>query len=518
MKKMVILFPYAFALYYVLNFFSLNPSLISAESFMKAVLFFFALAFVVHGAAWLTFKDKTKASLCALFFLVLFLSYLLIEEAVISFLHSMIGTEIARMVCAALIMGFFIYVIIWFKKSNSEFKVMYSFFLVFISALIIMPIFSLLQFNLAQKHFVRGEVEVPVAGKALTVEKEESPDIYHIVLDGYGRADVLEKYYDFDNSEFLEYLAEKGFIVRDNCMTNYIWTQCSVASMLSMDYLKPSDLNMNSSIYLMMDMLKNQGVGKILAEYGYNYVELASPIPTREEADIMRVYKKKTKALSYLIQITPLKYLWEEELVKGNQVVYDAWRNELLGKFDMVTRSVNKTEDPIYVFCHILLPHPPFVFSSAGDPVNPPRTFSINDCSDFLHAGGTHEEYRENYVQQLIFTNKKVQDTIDSIISCSERPTLIIISSDHGPRLLINQEKISGSQFDEAVPIFMAYRYSAGNSLQMEKINSPVNLYRVIMNCYLDTDYPILPYRFYYATWRNPLLCTEITMDVINTN
>ncbi len=36
-------------------------------------------------------------------------------------------------------------------------------------------------------------------------------DIYFIVLDGYGRSDVLKEFYEYDNSDFLRGLKEKGF-------------------------------------------------------------------------------------------------------------------------------------------------------------------------------------------------------------------------------------------------------------------------------------------------------------------
>jgi len=33
---------------------------------------------------------------------------------------------------------------------------------------------------------------------------ENPPDVYYIILDSYGRADLLEMAYDYDNTEFLK--------------------------------------------------------------------------------------------------------------------------------------------------------------------------------------------------------------------------------------------------------------------------------------------------------------------------
>lgn len=39
------------------------------------------------------------------------------------------------------------------------------------------------------------------------------PDIYYIILDAYGRGDVLQQLYGHDNAAFLECLGQKGFYV-----------------------------------------------------------------------------------------------------------------------------------------------------------------------------------------------------------------------------------------------------------------------------------------------------------------
>ena len=39
------------------------------------------------------------------------------------------------------------------------------------------------------------------------------PDVYYIILDMYGRDDVLKDRFSYDNSEFLKELEELGFVV-----------------------------------------------------------------------------------------------------------------------------------------------------------------------------------------------------------------------------------------------------------------------------------------------------------------
>lgn len=505
MKKYFLLFPYAFAFYYLLNFFSVNPVVLTMDAFLKAFFFFMATALVIHIVYWLLLKDRTKASVGALFFLVLFFSYILLEQVFLSLIGAAIPGNIGQILFAFIIVVFLGYVLYWLKHTTSELKAITSFLSIFIIILIIMPSYHLVQYAWAVKH----TISVPPIEIALNeVDVEQLPDIYHIVLDGYGRADVLKDYYGLDNSDFITYLEKKGFTVRDDCHTNYIWTQCSVASMLSMDYLKKSNVNFNLSGSILLNRLRTGGVGQILSNYGYKYIELSSPVPTQEGSDIMGLYKKDTNVFSHLLKRLPFKYFFGSTLGKNDSQMYNSWREQILDTLDKLESSAD-IQDPKYVYCHLILPHPPFVFDAQGIPVNPDRSFSINDCSDFLKSGGTISEYKRNYPQQLLYANELIRHTID-ILSANEK-SLIIISSDHGPRLLIDQESLEKSQFHEALPIFLAYRIPDPDTLKLEEIISPVNIYRVIINHYFNTDYPILPDKSYYSQWRYQHKFIDIT-------
>ena len=71
---------------------------------------------------------------------------------------------------------------------------------------------------------------------ALTLP-EQPPDIYYLVLDGYGRGDFLAEEFDFDNSAMLDFLGEQGFYVAERSRANYPMTLVSVASSLNYEYL-----------------------------------------------------------------------------------------------------------------------------------------------------------------------------------------------------------------------------------------------------------------------------------------
>lgn len=60
------------------------------------------------------------------------------------------------------------------------------------------------------------------------------PNIYYIIVDGYGRSDVLKDLYGADNSDFITFLERRGFFVATDARSNYSKTILSLASSLNM--------------------------------------------------------------------------------------------------------------------------------------------------------------------------------------------------------------------------------------------------------------------------------------------
>src|SRR5215211_3533742 len=72
-------------------------------------------------------------------------------------------------------------------------------------------------------------------------------DIYYIILDGYGRADMLQTIHGFDNSKFVNALEERDFVVASRSQSNYPRTIVSLSSSLNMQYLDKMSLAMGDS-------------------------------------------------------------------------------------------------------------------------------------------------------------------------------------------------------------------------------------------------------------------------------
>jgi len=98
---------------------------------------------------------------------------------------------------------------------------------------------------------------------------ERTPDIYYIILDGYGRADVLKESFRFDNSEFIDYLTRQGFFVASESLSNYpLASEPSMASSLTMRYLEIFEDP--------LPLVKENAVAQLLSKIGYQYVHVGS--------------------------------------------------------------------------------------------------------------------------------------------------------------------------------------------------------------------------------------------------
>ena len=105
-----------------------------------------------------------------------------------------------------------------------------------------------------------------------------SPDIYYIILDGYGRADMLQAVHGFDNSAFVDALEQRGFTVSSQSQANYPVTLLSLSSSMNMQYLDAMTAVMGDSYawWPIQGTLQHSQIRKNLESLGYKTVFFAS--------------------------------------------------------------------------------------------------------------------------------------------------------------------------------------------------------------------------------------------------
>ncbi|MCK4472467.1 MAG: sulfatase-like hydrolase/transferase, partial [Anaerolineae bacterium] len=335
-------------------------------------------------------------------------------------------------------------------------------------------------------------------------------DIYYIIVDAYARADILEEVYHFDNSEFLSYLAEKGFYVADKSVTNYPQTSLSLASSLNFMYLDGLAGQMGTETdnrQPLHVMIKNNKVFQYLRNHGYTFLAFSSGYGATEitNADIYMEPPKQWDISEFqeaLITLTPLSVF--------RKTFFDARRDRVTYAFDHIA-DATQVDGPTFAFVHVQVPHWPFIFDADGRPVEPHNGIGMRGDYEY-------DEFIEGYKNQLIFVNRRLQNAIDEILPRASDLPIIIIQSDHGPdaKLDYGGWRIEKTYLPERMSIFNAYYFPDQNYEALYESITPVNTFRVIFNNYFGADYELLGDRSYFASWSHPYLFTDVTDEMLS--
>ena len=171
-------------------------------------------------------------------------------------------------------------------------------------------------------------------------------------------------------------------------------------------------------------------------------------------------------------------------------------------------------KEPFFVFAHIVAPHPPFIFNKDGSfqSALANEDFSIGDGSEFTKSNPEKiGSYRTRYIEQLVFINQKILQTVDGILKQSIRPTVIILQGDHGPGSELDWKDAQKSNFKERLSILNAYYFSDQKYDQLYQSISPVNSFKVVFNKYFQSDYKLDPDKSYFSLWDKPYKFIDAT-------
>jgi hypothetical protein len=327
----------------------------------------------------------------------------------------------------------------------------------------------------------------PIIGKRRSASAGSPvPNVFVIMLDAYGRNDVLRDYFDFDNHVFLDGLKKRRFLVVPDSRSNYTHTIQSLASSLNVAYLDSTLTRAskdNRSTRVLVRMIKGNQVMRTFQASGYSTINLASPwlVTARFVAadSNLSVGGQFSRAQfeSMLLSRSVLG-----AFVAQYASLHLATYREALDFALERAAELAASKRPIFAFAHVLAPHPPFVFDSLGN--RPDRAV---DLYSYEQNGGAA------YVNEIRFLNKRILGLVDSILARSATPPIILIHSDHGPasapawlrsKSAFGEERTSNLVLVYA-PVTWYGDFYPGISL--------VNVYRVLLNRALGQGLEMLP-------------------------
>lgn len=512
--------PLCFTLFPILSLYAANIAEVTPAELLRPAALALGATLVLGLILAAALRNAPRAAVLLAAASFLFFSYgqlLLIQPLVQRVLYVLLtsGREVdPHVYCLPLWAGISVATIVLGLRSRRDFTPLATLLVLVGATLIAPPALTIA----THRGKTRRPLEAPPAPAAnpAPVPAADGPDIYYIVLDAYGRQDILKEFYGYDNEPFLRELEKRGFYIARQARPNYAQTPLSLASSLNMTYLDAvarAEGVRSRELGPLSRMVDRNAVAAFLRARGYRFVAITNEFPPTRVTSADLVLEGEppeapdmTPFDGLLLQKTPFAAIPHAE-----RSLYEQHRATIDGAFDRLA-GAPRLPYRKFVYAHILAPHPPFVFSPDGKPMEPSgRPFTLGDASDFTRNAG-RDEYRRGYVGQLQYVNRRLLASLDAIFAGSDRRPIVLVQGDHGPRMLLDWQSLDRSEPREAFANLAAFSLPDGSAGRVFYPGiSPVNSFRLLFNHGFGTHYPRLPDRSYYSTLQAPYAFTDVT-------
>ena len=372
--------------------------------------------------------------------------------------------------------------------------------LIFATALITIPGSNILWKVEAKKESSPDTREYIKAGIAC---KYCDSDVYLIVLDGYARADILEKFYGYSNADFLSVLADYGFTTVDNARSNYSWTFLSLSSMLNMDLVQNLPVGLDpdkKETAPFNNLIRNSAVSNFFQNHGYKFLHMRStwgPTLVNPFADY------QYNCNSGFSQNDFYRVLVEGSILTlfNSRMGYDLAQCHL-DNFSWLENVPRQHKERKFVFSHIIMPHHPYLFDENGKIL---RDANLSDQFEFQKRLWSD---RDGYLSQLKFLNKQVVEIVETLSRESDNPPFIVIMSDHGPQLLDSSGK-RVPEFDYGRSSILLSVLTPDKNKELP-VKSSVNLFKYLFNQYWGGENSFLEDSYYKSPYNKPFAFEKV--------
>jgi hypothetical protein len=501
-KEPAIFHPFLLALYPPLALLANNISQMRPLESWRAIAVFIIAGELLYLVLQKILKNRQKAGLTASILLIAFASYGQVYDVLKSpdvlggtLGHNRVLSPIYLILTALAIWGVL--------RSRGNIRILTGLFNTISIAALLLPLWQIGSYSLASYNSsAKNQALLEKNGIRLTSSGASSPDVYYIILDMYGRDDVLKSRYNFDNSEFLRQLEDMGFYVARCSNSNYNLTELSLASSLNMNTLDqlgtfPAESTDRSA---MPALIQHSLVRKLMNGLGYQFVNFSTGYSFLEARDADQ-FLGPPEDLADTLSLRLNAY--ESLLIKTTalDIIGDLsahFRQNLTGEVTINQQHVNREEyllDELpklaqtagskFVYAHVLIPHPPFVYNADGVDLHYPDSYDLEGRSP------TAKEYAQGYRNQLEYIDQRILPVLKAIIANSKQPPVIILQGDHG----VDPKR--------ALELNAYYLPGTGAAKLYPQI-SPVNTFRLVFNEYFGGSFDLLPDTNYSSIGQKP--------------
>jgi hypothetical protein len=230
--------------------------------------------------------------------------------------------------------------------------------------------------------------------------------------------------------------------------------------------LFPPHLQPHRELSYLARSIRDSRLGDFLTRQGFEIVNLS----LFDLQDRPRFYAHLDEGASYFFIFTATLpgTLWRDHFNSGHLKQL----NENL--FSELTQLPARASGrPRFVYAHLMMPHYPYLYDRHGNLKSPVRSPNeIEDPAAFL--------------EQLIYTDQLILQTVKTILAKSSTPPIIIIRGDHGFRFLKPPDRAN-----EAHQLFSAAYFPEGGSAGLPANPSHSMVFRDVLNRYFGTSIPL---------------------------
>lgn len=518
------IFPLLTGLFPILYLFTANITQVELSVLTRPLLITIAVVISLTLLLRLILKNPTRSSLITAAIVILFFSY--------GHISSYVDTiHIGKKSIADYLMFLWIILLlravhsIWTNTQRLQ-KALPAFTLVS-AGLVIFQVISIV-FNYQGGIFNKNTASSNLASATNAVSAEgpiagkKYPDIYYIILDCYPRNDTLSYVFNFDNSEFLNGLEQRGFYVASQSSSNYVMTFLSLSSSLNMQYHDQEQLKAEGTDRSLPNrMIQNSKIASLLHQYGYNFINVSSgwgPTDIIPHADENIKFTELSEFNLVLLKTTAL-----EPFI--NYTTQEDKRMLINFTFDRL-QNMPSTQQPRFIFAHMLIPHPPYVFNKDGSAPDILNTSYMNYLP----------EYKPAFLNQMEYANGQVLQLVDKILQSNpDNPPVIVIQGDHGSsfgdRSGVLKEgpwfhamnALASGEIDqysidylrERSDILNVYYFPGEAKKLLYPYITPVNTFRVIADAYLGTHLGLLEDKTEFSTYEDLYEFHEVPPEIL---
>lgn len=442
-------------------------------------LLFVMVSAVVCLISFKFMKEGSKAALFTALFMLVFMNYMVIQKLI-----NKVLPFLSYFLFAILVLVLMILLFKRIKKSEADLYTWCQIIAVVCGGLILFNGLAAIP-KVIDEHKTVKKLDV----EQYAVNKENKNNVYYYIFDEYGGYENLKYYYNYDNSDFYDYLIKEGFSVSKNTYNrDGILTRDIVPNILNLDYV--TDVNKLEKQCL--DYLNQPVLYRFYEEMGYkinminhdNYLlangcnELSEYKGSARKNETREMLEKilENSAFDFIdLKIRrQFKHTINDDKVENIQVVIE----------DLKNAYKYAKDQPTFTIGYIQLPHNPFIFKSDG---------SIS--SDKLY---NQWNKKEKYIEQLKYTNSLIKEIVENIKKNDPKAT-IVIQSDHGARYpYFCMVEYKSDEYNEVVEtekmqnaLNCVYNGEDGSVIDISGL-SALNTWRTILNTNYGTNYKML--------------------------